>query len=174
MSYFNIKKSFFLVPPKEVLGEFEKIDKFMELLEKSGVAEIIKDVKQKKKICKVESGNPGYNPYNLFAAIIYCFAKFDASLRDIEDKCMYDIRVMYIMENKIPDHSTIGNFINDYFLPYQYEIFTLINIQIIRDLKLDVSDVFVDGTKIEANANKYKFVWKPTKYHIKLNKKIIE
>ena len=174
MSYFNIKNNFFLVPPKEVLGEFEKIDKFMELLEKSGVAKIIKDVKQKKKICKVESGNPGYNPYNLFAAIIYCFAKFNASLRDIEDKCMYDIRVMYIMENKIPDHSTIGNFINDYFLPYQYEIFTLINIQIIKDLKLNVSDVFVDGTKIEANANKYKFVWKPTKYHIKLNKKIME
>ena len=34
--------------------------------------------------------------------------------------------------------------------------------------------LFVDGTKIEANANKYSFVWKKsvTKYEIKLHAKI--
>ena len=170
MSYFNIKCNLFLVPQTEVLGEYEKIDKFMELLEKSGVSKIIKNVKQKQKLCKQR--NPKYDSYNLFAAIIYCFAKFKGSLRDVEDKCLYDIRVMYIMEGKIPDHSTIGNFINEYFLPYQYEIFTLINTQIIKELNLDTSNNYVDGTKIEANANKYKFVWKPTKYHEKLNEKI--
>ena len=35
-------------------------------------------------------------------------------------------------------------------------------------------DVFINGTKIEANANKYKFVWKPTTYHHKLSDKIRE
>lgn len=30
----------------------------------------------------------------------------------------------------------------------------------------------MDGTKIEANANKYKFVWKTTTFHKKLNIKI--
>ena len=172
MSYFSIKRNLFPVPQQEVFGEYEKIDEFMEILEKSGVYQIIKSVKQKKNLCKQEQKNPKYNEYNLFAAIIYCFAKFKGSLRDIEDKCMFDIRVMYIMEGKKPDYSTIGNFINDYFLPYQYEIFTLINIQIIKELNLNISDNFVDGTKIEANANKYKFVWKPTKYHKKLNEKI--
>ena len=172
MSYFSIKRNLFPVPQQEVLGEYEKIDEFMEILEKSGVYQIIKSVKQKKNLCKQEQKNPKYNEYNLFATIIYCFAKFKGSLRDIEDKCMFDIRVMYIMEGKKPDYSTIGNFINDYFLPYQYEIFTLINIQIIKELNLNISDNFVDGTKIEANANKYKFVWKPTKYHKKLNEKI--
>lgn len=33
-------------------------------------------------------------------------------------------------------------------------------------------DVFLDGTKFEANANKFKFVWKPTTFHTKLNTKI--
>ena len=170
MGNFNINRNLFLVPQEEVLGEYEKIDKFMELLEKSGVSKIINSVNQKEKLCKQK--NPKYNPYNLFAAIIYCFAKFKGSLRDIEDKCLFDIRVIYIMERKVPDHSTIGNFINDYFLPYQYEIFTLINLQIIKELDLKIFDNFVDGTKLEANANKYKFVWKPIKYHKKLNKKI--
>ena len=147
MGYFTIKNNFFLVSSNEMFEEYKKIDKFMNILEKSGVAIIIKNVKQEKKICKVETGSYGYNIYNLFAAIIYCFAKFNASLRDIEDKCKFDVRVIYIMEGRIPDHSTIGNFINDYILPYQYEIFALINIQIIKELNLDVTGVFVDGLK---------------------------
>ena len=141
----------------------------MNLLENSGVAEIIKNVKYKNKKCK---GRPGYNPYNLFATIIYCFAKFKGTLRDIEDKCLFDMRVYYIMESNVPDHSIIGDFINKYIVPHQYDIFTLINKQIIKELDLNIDDVYNDGTKFEANANKYKFVWKPTKFHQKLDNKI--
>ena len=123
MYYFTMKRPIFLVPSPSIVKEYEKIDKFMELLEKSGVSKILKNVKHFDKKCK---GPNGYNPYNLFAAIVYCFAKFKASLRDIEDKCIYDMRVLYIMEGKTPAFNTIGNFINKYILPYQYEIFTLI------------------------------------------------
>lgn len=37
---------------------------------------------------------------------------------------------------------------------------------------ISMEDVFVDGTKLEANANKYKFVWKPTKFKRNLWQKI--
>ena len=130
MSYFTIKRSLFLVPTLSMMKEYKKIDKFMLLLEKSGVAKILKNVNNFDRKCK---GKNGYNPYNLFAAIVYCFAKFKASLRDIEDKCIYDIRVFYIMEGNLPAFNTIGNFINEYILPYQYEIFTLIN-RVVRKL----------------------------------------
>ena len=169
MKYFTIKRPFFLVPTVDILEEYEKIDKFINLLENSGVGEIIKNVKLNNKICK---GRKSYNPYNLFATIIYCFAKFKGTLRDIEDKCKFDIRVLYIMEGNIPDYSTICLFINNYILPFQYEIFTLINKQIIKELDIQINNVYNDGTKIEANANKYKFIWKPTKFHSKLNIKI--
>lgn len=171
MSYFTIKRPFFLVPTPTIVKEYEKIDKYINLLEKSGVWKIIKSVKQIDQKCK---GPNGYNPYNLFAAIVYCFAKFKASVRDIEDKCIFDIRVNYIMEGEIPAHNTISTFINEYIKPFQYEIFSLINKQIILELNLDISDVYNDGTKFEANANKYKFVWKPRKYHQNLNLKILE
>ena len=39
----------------------------------------------------------------------------------------------------------------------------------VRKYKIDVSDAFIDGTKLEANSNKYKFVWKPRKKHDRLN-----
>lgn len=169
MEYFIIKRPIFIVPSEKCNVEFEKIDKFMNLLEKSGVGKIIEYVKQKYKKCK---GRNGYSSYNLFAAIVYCFAKFNATLRDIEDKFIFDLRAIYIMEGNIPNHSTIGDFINTYIVPNQYEIFTCINKAIIDELNLDISDNYIDGTKIEANANKYKFIWKPTKFHNKLDIKI--
>ena len=86
MDYFSIKRPIFIVPSEKCSVEFEKIDKFMILLEKSSVGKIIEYVKYNDKNRK---GRRGYNPYSLFAAIIYCFAKFNATLRDIEDKCIY-------------------------------------------------------------------------------------
>lgn len=171
MGYFNIKRPIFIVPSEKCYVEFEKIDKFMNLLEKSGVGKIIEYVKLQDKKCK---GITGYNPYNLFALVVYCFSKFNATLRDIEDKCIFDLRTNYIMEGNIPDYTTICLFINQYIVPNQYEIFSCINKQIIKEFNLDVSDTYVDGTKIEANANKYKFVWKPVKFHAKLDIKIKE
>ena len=171
MEYFTIKRPLFLVPSNICYEEFEKIDKFMKFLEESRVGKIINNVKYKDKDCK---GRKSYNPYNLFATIIYCFTKFNATLRDIEDKCIFDLRVLYIMEENVPKHTTIGDFINEYIVPYQYEIFTCITKQIMREFNLQIKNVYNDGTKIEANANKYKFVWKPIKFHKKLDLKIKE
>ena len=171
MKYFSIKRTLFVVHNQKCCEEFDKIDKFMQLLENSGVGKIVANVKYKDKNYK---GRNGYNSFNLFAAIIYCFMRFKATLRDIEDKFIFDLRVIYIMENNLPKHTVIGDFINKYILPYQYEIFTMITKTIIEELNVITDIQYNDGTKIEANANKYKFVWKPTTYHKKLDIKIRE
>ena len=72
------------------------------------------------------------------------------------------------MEQEQPSDSTIKDCINKYILPFQYEIFTKITKAIIDEFNLDCSNQYLDGTKIEANANKYKFVWKPTTFHKKI------
>ena len=41
-------------------------------------------------------------------------------------------------------------------------MFYLITKTIINKFNVSIDDVFLDGTKLEANANKFKFVWKPT------------
>ncbi len=170
MEYFTTNRPIFLVPSYKCDEEFDKIDKYLQFLEKSEVWKIIKKAKLAK--CKTKNGRKGYDVYKLFAAILYCFSKFKATLRDIEDKCIFDIRVLYIMEGQIPDYSVIGDFINEYIVPYQYEIFTTITKQIIKEFNLIIEDTYIDGSKFEANANKYKFVWKPTKFHQKLDIKI--
>lgn len=167
MNYFIINRSLFIVSSKQCCEEYDKIDKYIEILNKSEIGKIIE--KEQNKI-----GRKGYNPYNLTATIIYCFSKFRSSIREIERLCIFDLRVMYIMQQEQPSDSSIKDCINKYILPYQYEIFTMITKAIIDEFNLDISNQYLDGTKIEANANKYKFVWKPTTYHKKLDIKIRE
>lgn len=108
------------------------------------------------------------------AAIIYCFSQFKSTIREIEYLCIYDLRVIYIMEQQQPSDTSIKDCINRYILPYQYEIFSMVTKSIIGEFNLDISNQYIDGTKIEANANKYKFVWKTVKFHKRLNEKIKE
>ena len=165
MTYFNINRTIFIVPSSKCNEEFDKIDKFIGIMNKSDIGKIIEKVKKK-------NGRNGYNPFNMVAAIIYCFSKFKSSIREIEELCIYDLRVMYIMEQEQPSDSAIKDCINKYILPYQYEIFTAITKSIIKEVKLNINNQYLDGTKIEANANKYKFVWNPITFHKKLDIKI--
>ena len=170
MKYFTTKNIFFLVPSTKCDEEFEKINKFLLILEKSGVGNLIDSIHKLNKTSLI--GRKEYNPFNMFAMIVYCFSKYKSALREIEQLCIFDLRVIYIMEQKIPSYKVICEFINKYIVPYQYEIFSKITKTIIEELSLDISNQYLDGTKIEANANKYKFVWKPTTYHKKLDIKV--
>lgn len=113
MEYFTIKWPIFLVPSNTCYEEFKKIDKFMMILEKSGIGRLIEDKNKK-------LGRTGYNVYNLVATIIYCFSKFQSSVREIEQLCKFDLRVMYLMEQEQPSHNTIKECINKYLLPYTF------------------------------------------------------
>ena len=148
----------------------KKIDCFLALLDKSGVCDLLKDVIKKDDINK--GGRPSYNPYNMLAVIIYNFAFNKFSLRDIEDTCRNDLRCIYILQGENPSYKSIGNFINDYILPNREKIFSLITKAIFDECKLEMDNMYLDGSKFEANANKYKFVWKPTTFHNKLSDKI--
>lgn len=168
MNHFTTHQSFFLVPLSTYDEEFKKIDQFLKILDKSNIDSIIEYSYSK---CS-ESGRKSYNPYHLFSMISYCFAKSRSSLREMEDMCRYDIRAMYLMDNQTPSHKTIGEFINEVIVPNHHLLFTRITDTIIEEYNLDISDQYLDGTKLEANSNKYKFVWKPVKYHKSLDKKI--
>lgn len=148
----------------------KKIDCFLALLDKSGVCDLLKDVMKNDDINK--GGRPTYNPYNMLAVIIYNFAFNKSTLRDIEDKCRNDLRCIYILQGENPSYKSIGNFINDYILPNREKIFSLITKAIFDECKLEMNNMYLDGSKFEANANKYKFVWKPTTFHNKLSDKI--
>lgn len=58
-----------------------------------------------------------------------------------------------------PDHSTIARFQNEKLVPVIEDLFYQLIEQLIDMNEVSYTNVFVDGIKIEANANKYTFVW---------------
>lgn len=64
MINFTIKRSLFQFPSSKCYEELKKIDKFIEILQKSGINEIIERVNKNNKQRK---GRASYNPYNLMA-----------------------------------------------------------------------------------------------------------
>ena len=172
MGYYTTMKTFFVDCYTSNVEQSRKIDKFLKLLSKSGVCDLINNIqKQKIKIDEL-GGRPSINPYNMLAVILYNFAFEKSTLRDIEDKCKNDLRCIYLIQDEKPTYKTVGNFINDYILPNQEKIFSLITKAIFEECKINMDNQYLDGSKYEANANKYKFVWKPTTFHKKLGDKI--
>lgn len=84
------------------------------------------------------------------------------SLRELEDECKVNIRYMYLMDYETPTYKTFGNFINENLIDIAEEIFKDIIKYIARKDNVDLNHLYIDGSKFEANANKYSWVWKKT------------
>ena len=149
----------------------QKLDSFLQLLEESDVADIINE---ELGIYRQKNGRPSYNPYRLLATIIYGFSQNAKSLRQIEERLNYDIRYMYLMEEEKPSYVTISKFLNNVVVKHSKYIYTCILKTLIKKYNICIDDVIIDGTKMEANANKYNAVWKPTTYHNLLQVKVNE
>ena len=169
MPYFTTKQLGLFSSYQLDKKEEEKLNRFLSFLENSGVGELIHQECYKD---HSKGGRPPYNYYNLFAASIYAFSKHPGTLRKIEESFNYDVRFMYLMDNENPSYAKIGEFLNNLFVKFHHKIYSLLISEFIKETGINVDDCFLDGTKIEANANKYKFVWKPTTFHKKLDENI--
>ena len=100
-------------------------------------------------------GRDGYDPKVLLKIVLFAFMINVRSTRKIESLCRNDIRFMYLSDEVKPTHMTIANFINNYLLDSIEQISNDITKYIINKQNIDISTVFIDGTKIEAFPNKY-------------------
>ena len=109
-----------------------------------------------------ETGRPRYDREKLLKIVLFAFMEYGyCSLRFIEKLCNTDIRFIWILdEDNAPSHAKIGDFIKDELSTSVDEIFNDINRCIFEWLGVDLNHAYIDGTKIEANANKYTWVWK--------------
>mgnify|MGYP004728113817 FL=1 len=124
------------------------------------------------------TGRPRYDQKTLLKIILFAFMENGyASVREIEKYCKTDIRYMWLLQdNPPPSHMTIDNFMNKTMLENIDRIFADVNEYIFQKEQVDLNHVYIDGTKISANAGKYSWVWKKSceKNRIKLFAKITE
>lgn len=122
-------------------------------------------------------GRIEYSARLLFKVLVYAYTRGIYSSREIERACRENVNFMYLLEGeRPPDHNTIARF-RSQRLPNAAEDFLDQVVQLLAkhgEISFEESAVFIDGTKIEANANRYKFVWKKSviKHQEKLAEKI--
>ena len=97
----------------------------------------------------------------MFKILTYAYSQTIYSSRRIEKACRRDVNFMWLLSGqKAPDHSTIARFRTGFLAEACEGLFY----QMVRCLnqmgELSKETVFIDGTKLEACANQYTFVWK--------------
>lgn len=117
------------------------------------------------------------SPRTLLKIVLYSYMNNDYSSRSMELNCKRDINFMYLLEGaKVPDHATFARFRSIHFAPCAKKILAQMSNFLYQLGEVSGEAVFIDGTKMEACANKYTFVWKKavTKNQSKLLLKIAD
>lgn len=104
-------------------------------------------------------GTSSYHPRMLLKVIIYAYLRNLYSSRKIEQALSENIHFMWLSGQNNPDHNTINDFRGKRLKGHLKKIFNQVVLLLVDQGALSLKDLYVDGTKIEANANRYTFVW---------------
>ena len=100
-------------------------------------------------------------PRQMLKIVLYSYMNHRYSSRAMETSCYRDINFMYLLEDApVPDHATFARFRSLHFAPCAEKIMAEMSNFLYDIGEISGDAVFIDGTKIEACANKYTFVWK--------------
>lgn len=122
-----------------------------EVLEKVDISQLIKEYKP--------GGTSSYHPRMLLKALVYAYINNIYSSRRIEQALQESIYFMWLTGMSKPDHNTINRFRGQRLQRTLQPIFTQVVLLLCEEGLLSLKDLYTDGTKIEANANRYTFVW---------------
>lgn len=104
-------------------------------------------------------GTSSYHPRDLIKILIYAYLRNLYSSRKIEQALGENVHFMWLSGCIQPDHNTISNFRSGKLKGKFKNIFNQVVILLAEQGYLNIKDIYVDGTKIESNANRYTFVW---------------
>lgn len=105
-------------------------------------------------------GSSSYHPKMLLKVLFYGYLNNTYSCRKIAKAVKENIYFMWLSGGLQPDFRTINDFRGQKLKGNVEKLFSQL-VEMMVDLELiSLEKQFIDGTKIEANAHKYSFVWK--------------
>ena len=115
-----------------------------------------------------DKGRTGYNPIMMYAVVTYANMRGVRSVDRIVELCERDLAFIWLTHGQKPKRDAFYEFKGKKLTS---EILDDLNYQFLRRLQKEglvtLKELFIDGTKIEANANRYTFVWRGTiNYHL--------
>ena len=104
-------------------------------------------------------GRSSYNPVMMLKVLVYAYVMKIYSSRHVAKALREDINFMWISGQQSPDFRTINNFRSSRLKKVIEEVFSSMIIFLTERRYIKLENYFVDGTKLEANANRYSYVW---------------
>ncbi|MFC3561998.1 IS1182 family transposase [Pedobacter jamesrossensis] len=105
-------------------------------------------------------GASNYHPAMLLKVLLYGYMTNVYSSRKIAEACGERVPFIWLSAMARPDHNTINRFRSVRLKETLRKVFEEVVNLLCDEGLLSIEEVYTDGTKIEANANKYTFVWK--------------
>lgn len=121
-------------------------------------------------------GTSSYHPKMMLKVLVYAYTQKIYSSRQIAKQLRENINFMWLSGNNHPDFRTINRFRGSRLKERVEQVFSQLIFFLIEEGYVSFEKYFLDGTKLEANANKYSWVWKKStkRYKGNLEKKIKE
>lgn len=104
----------------------------------------------------------------MYATVVYAAMRGIRSVDQIVELCQRDLAFIWLTQGKQPKRDAFYSFKNQRLTK---DVLEDLHYQFVRRLEKEefvtLKELFIDGTKIEANANRYTFVWRGTiNYHL--------
>ena len=106
-----------------------------------------------------KEGNPSYHPVMMLKVMVFAYMENIYSSRKIEKAMRENVLFMWLSNMNIADHNTIARFRSQKLQSAFKDIFTQVILLLAEEGLITLKQVYTDGTKIEAQANRYTFVW---------------
>lgn len=136
-------------------------------IEKNALVRLLNAVMERMDYSKLNAaysrlGRIEYSPKILLKIMVYGYMRKQISSRALEACCRENLHFIYLLEGqRAPDHNTINRFRKNILTQEAgQDILRQLVVLLHERGLLSFEAAFIDGTKIEANANKYSFVWK--------------
>ena len=119
-------------------------------------------------------GTSSYHPRMMLKVIIYAYTQKRFTSRQIAKALREDVIFMWLSGNSRPDFRTINHFRSSRLKETIDSIFASLVALLHEEGYINFEHYFQDGTKMEANANKYSYVWRKSvrRYKKQLEEKI--
>ena len=106
-------------------------------------------------------GRPSYHSKMLLATLLFAYSQGIFSGRKIEKMMIENLAMQYLTGRLVVSYRTINRFrVAEGMEELIRDLFINLNLRLKLEELVTLDWLFIDRTKIEANANKYSFVWK--------------
>jgi len=142
-----------LLPPslEELVPQNHPVRVVNTIVDKLNIDNILKQYKG--------GGTSSFDPRMLLKVLVYSYMINTYSSRKIERLLHENVNFMWLSGMQTPDHNTINRFRSEKLKDILKPIFAEMVLMMHQAGYLDIKEIYTDGTKIEANANRYTFVW---------------